>query len=342
MLGIFKKQLKAGLDIGQDSFKYVLLDEDRGIIHYGREKKILPKRDRKDYLITGEELTERLKAFLSACQKDCQKYNNNVNTAIQGEGTICQYIDLPKLTKKELDVAVPSQAMKYIPFPMETISLSYITVPSIKKEENKTGIFFVAAQKKSVEDMKNILEQCGLQIEGMETPVISLVREWARNHGKKDNFYALVHTGFRLTQVIILKDRHPYYCREFSIAGRDFTYAIQMGEQISWEEAEVYKMSYDATQKDVSMEPFMIKWLDDVKKSLGFFNKQFQNQSSSINQVFLSGGTALMKGLDMRLSEHINIPVICDTWDKIKVDSKFTQTVEPVKFKLAAGLVLKS
>ncbi|MEQ8190734.1 MAG: pilus assembly protein PilM, partial [Candidatus Eremiobacterota bacterium] len=97
-----------------------------------------------------------------------------------------------------------------------------------------------------------------------------------------------------------------------------------------------------ATQKDVSMEPFMIKWLDEVKKSLGFFNKQFRSQSVSIEKIFLSGGTALMKGLDRRLSEHINIPVEADTWDKIKVDSKFTQTVEPVKFKLAAGLVIKS
>lgn len=342
MLGIFKKQLKAGLDIGQDNLTYILLDEDRGIVHYGREEPVFPEREKKDDILKGEELKEKLKVFLSSCQKDCQNYSNNVNTAIQGEGTICQYIDLPKLTKKELDVAVPAQAIKYIPFSLDSVNISYITVPSIKQEANKTGIFFVAAQKKSVEDMKNILEQCGLVIDSMETPVMSLVREWARNHAMKDNFYALVHTGFRLTQVIILKDRYPYYCWEFSIAGRDLTYAMQMGEQISWKEAEGYKMSYDATQKDVSMEPFMIKWLDEVKKSLGFFNKQFRSQSVSIEKIFLSGGTALMKGLDRRLSEHINMPVDADTWDKIKIDSKFTQQIEPVKFKLAAGLVIKS
>ncbi|MEQ8225213.1 MAG: pilus assembly protein PilM, partial [Candidatus Eremiobacterota bacterium] len=182
MLGIFKKQLKAGLDIGQDSFKYILLDEDRGIVHYGSEEQVFPEREKKDDILKGEELKEKLKIFLSACQKDCQNYSNNVNTAIQGEGTICQYIDLPKLTKKELDVAVPAQAIKYIPFSLDSVNISYITVPSIKQEANKTGIFFVAAQKKSVEDMKNILEQCGLVIDSMETPVMSLVREWARNH----------------------------------------------------------------------------------------------------------------------------------------------------------------
>ncbi|MEQ8189044.1 MAG: pilus assembly protein PilM, partial [Candidatus Eremiobacterota bacterium] len=244
MLGLFKKQLKVGLDVGQDSLKYILMDEDRGIIHYGREEKNFPGREKKDDILAGERLKEKLKSFLSVCQKESSAFSNNVNTAIQGEGTICQYIDLPKLTKKEMDVAVPSQAVKYISFPLDTVNLSYITVPPIKKEENKTGIFFVAAQKKSVEDMKNMLEQCGLQIDSMETPVMSLVREWARNHGRNDNYYALVHTGFRLTQVIILKDRYPYYCREFSIAGRDFTYAMQMGEQISWEDAEGYKMSY--------------------------------------------------------------------------------------------------
>ena len=340
MLGLFKKQLKAGLDIGQDSLKYILLDEGRGIIHYGREEKNFPGREKKDDILAGERLKEKLKSFLSVCQKECSAFSDNVNTAIHCEDTICQYIDLPKLTKKEMDVAVPSRAIKYIPFPMDTVNLSYITVPSIKKEENKTGIFFDAAQKKSVEDMKNMLEQCGLQIENMCSPVLSLVREWSKNHGLKDNFYVLVHTGFCMTYVIILQDRYPYYFREFSTGGRDFTYAIQMGEQISWKEAEGYKMSYDATEKDISMEPFMIKWLDEVKKSLEFFNKQFRSQSISINKVFLSGGTALMKGLDSRLSEYINIPVISDTWNRIKIDTKFTGSLEPVKFKLVSGLAL--
>jgi type IV pilus assembly protein PilM len=342
MFSMFRKPLKAGLDVGRDTLKYVLLDEDRGIIHYARKEKLIPKREGKDHILKGEELRESLKAFLANCQKDCSNYSNIVNTAIQGEGTICQYIDLPKLGKKELDVAVPCQAMKYIPFPMDTVNFSYLTVPSIKKEDDKTGIFFIAAQKKLVEDMKNLLEQSDLQIEGMEIPALSLVRVWAKNRNMpKDNFYALVHTGFRLTHVIVLKDHYPYYCRDVSIAGRDFTYAIQMNEQISWEEAENYKLSYDATQKDVFMEPFMIKWLDDVKKSLGFFNKQFRSQSISINQIFFSGGTSMMKGLARRLSEHINIPVISAQWDRVKIDSKFTQTLEPARFSLSVGLALK-
>jgi len=278
--------------------------------------------------------------LLKNCKKDCPLYKSAVSTAIQGEGTVSRYIEMPRLSKKELDTAVTSQALKYIPFPMESVNLSYITVPQIEAEKNKTGVFFVAAQKKSIEYMKNILEKCGLELERIETPVMAMVRAFARNHKlPSDRFFALIHTGFRLTHLVVIRDRYPYYSREISLAGRDFTYAFQMGQQSSWEEGENYKLNYDVAECDVSIEPFITRWQKEIKKSLSFFTKQLPG-NCKVEEVYISGGSSLLKGLDKRLEEYLKIPVKIGCWDQIKRCDKFSHIKEVGIYEIATGLAL--
>ena len=130
---------------------------------------ILPERNSKDDILKDEALIKKLTFLLNDCKKDCPGYRNHIKTTLQGEGVISRYIELPKMDKKEVRLAVTSQAIKYIPFPMDTVNLSYINVPAISSESNKMGIFFVAAQKKSVEEIKKILEGAGLELEAVET-----------------------------------------------------------------------------------------------------------------------------------------------------------------------------
>lgn len=336
MLGMFRKQFKIGLDIGQDSLKYAILHPDQTTVNQLWKIKLFPEREAKDQILKGDELKKRLTEILKMCQKECRNYSNSVNSVIQGEGTVYGYLELPDLGKKELDVAVPSQAMKYIPFSMESTHLSYVKIPMILPRENKTGVFYVAAQKKFVDDIKNIMEQSGLKLETMDVSVFSLVREFSRNHSlEKDMCYALIHTGFRATYVIVIRNGYPYYIRDLSIGGRDFTYAFQMGEQWSWQDSEKYKLQYDVTSRQVSIEPFLIRWLEEIKKSLTFFSKEFSRASVSVKEIYLSGGTASFKGLDNRLSEHVQLPVHIDTWDLIKA------TGDAVEYKVSVGAVMK-
>jgi len=338
MFGLFRKNFKVGLDLGEDSLKYSVVDGGTVIDLW--QGKLIPARKNKDHILKDEDLTNRIIDLLKNCKKDCPLYKSAVNTAIQGEGTVSRYIEMPKLSKKELDTAVTSQALKYIPFPMESVNLSYVTVPQIEAEKNKTGIFFVAAQKKSIEDMKNTLKKCGLELERIETPVMAMARAFSRNHKlPSDRFFALIHTGFRLTHLVVIRDRYPYYSREISLAGRDFTYAFQMGQQSSWEESENYKLNYDVMECDVSIEPFIARWQKEVKKSLGFFTKQLPG-NCKVEELYLSGGTSLLKGLDKRLEEYLKMPVKNGFWDQIKRVDKFSHIKEVGIYEIATGLAL--
>jgi len=339
---MFRKKISLGLDLGRYSVKFAALNPDNGRIEKLRRLELNPDRQSREETLPGDELCRRIDRFVKDCHKEGGECKGTVKTAIQGEDTICRYLELPPLSKKEMETAIPSQAMKFIPFPMSSISFSWLSVPPVIKGEKKNAIFFVAAQKKTVEEISGTLKNCGFDISRIEVPVLPLVREFSNNYNSpKDRFHALVHVGDRFTHVVILRDRYPYYAREISLAGRDFTYAIQMASQSSWREAEEAKKYFDAMTSDVAMEPFLQSWMTEIKKSLDFFKSQFPEVSPEFAQVFLSGGSAYLKNLTLRLSEHLGLPVTVNTWNRIDGEKKDSDQAGAAVFKVALGLALE-
>jgi len=148
-----------------------------------------------------------------------------------------------------------------------------------------------------------------------------------------------VVTGYQRTSVVLLKGPHPYFCREFRLAGSDFTYAFQMGDQVDWPEAERRKREYDVGEKDFKVESFVQRWLGDVQRSLSYAAQKHAQLVPT--QVILSGGTALWKGLAGRLSEFLSLPVRLHQWDRLKLSGSSGPN-EIALYDEAIGLVCRS
>lgn len=338
---MFHKHLTTGLDLGQHSVKFSLVENEIGNVLEIYEAPILPARQSREESLAGEDLKQRLTSLVKTVQKERPSFLRGVNTAIQGEGTLCRYLELPPLSPKEMEVAVPSQAMKFIPFPKGEMKISYFQVPPLSPGEKKNTIFFVAAQQSAVQELAQLLEGCGLEVQRVEIPILALVREYARNYEMPpDQFVALVNVGFRLTEIVVLREGYPYFAREFLLAGRDFTYAFQMSGQSSWEEAERHKLSYDTVLRDVAIEPALTRWMDEVKKTIVSFSGSFPGQAIAVQQVVLSGGTANWKNLSQRLSEHLELPVLASSWNRVKPREKTPDADKSCTYKVAVGLAL--
>ena len=69
------------------------------------------------------------------------------DTVLQGDEVyrnFVRYIEIPKISTKELEVALPIEAGKFIPFPMGEESISYRIVPPLSNDIKKMGVTFVA------------------------------------------------------------------------------------------------------------------------------------------------------------------------------------------------------
>lgn len=334
------KQLQLGFDMGQESLKFSMVEQGRSKIAGLWHSEIFPDREDKDQVMGEDSLCARLKAITTELKDKLPHFSMESNGVIQGEWTVNQYLELPVLSKKELDLAVEAKAMKNIPFGADQINLDYIQVPPVSGDSKKTGVFVAAAHREVLEKYKNFLNGCGLKIQRLETTVMPLAREFSHNHRDMGNgCFLIIHSGYRITHLLIIKNGFPYYAREFNLAGRDFTYAFQMAFQTTWAQAEKYKTDYDALRRDPTIEPFISRWLDEVKRSIRFFSDSFADADLKIEKIFISGGTAGMRNLDRLLSSHLSIPVELDRWESIKVASE-AKELDPWLFKVAAGLAL--
>jgi len=337
---MFRKRTLVGLDMGQYAIRCAVLEPDSGVVKSLLTVQTLPQRSQRGEDAGRHELALRLSEFAALYTRECGIFGKNFNVAVQGTSTVFKYLELPPLKPRELEVAVPSRAFKHIPFPADRVTISCMQVPPLSKGERKSTVFFIAEQNSVLNELRELVRGCGLNVQRIETPVLSLTRLFTRNiQFPADRLYVIVHSGIRNSYVIIGKEQYPYFAREFALAGRDLIYAFQMGAQISWNAAEEMLARYDVTIEDPAIEPFIAKWLDEVKRSVDYFAKQSRVPVTDIDSVFLTGGIAHVKGLEKRLHRHLSIPVTTLKADRIRVDEG-GQRDDFADYSVAIGLAL--
>ena len=336
---MFAKKIYIGLDIGHHSVKAAVTGPNKRDIIDLAEAEITPGRTLLDEKSTDEQVTDAIRRVCAQYTDKGSKFNPSVVCALQGEGAVCRYLEIPKLDKSRQELAIQSAVIKNISFPLEEAFLNHIPVPTLTKKDS-AGIFFFAIKKSSTAKLQVLIEKSAVKIERFELPAVSLIRGFNLNHDTvTDQCTAIVHVGSSHTLMIILRNGNPYYVREFATAGRDFTYAFQMGNQSTWKEAEEHKYAYDATKKEIPIEPVLTRWMDQVKKTLTAFSKLEKSAAIAVDGVYLTGGSSNLKGLDRRLSEVLNIPVTVETWGKIKAGGDLGRRLCGA-FTVALGMVL--
>lgn len=336
---MFRKPLLTAVDLGAHSLKCAVVESGTGRIKSLWQGELVPERASNGQELQADDLCARISSLLKSCQQEGMALGRRVSTSIQG--SVSGYLELPPLSPRELDNAVPSAACKSIAFPMKDVKLSFVTVPTLGSDGKKCGVFYVAALKKDIDHLRGILGRCNLDVGSLEPPELALAREFSKNNPTAPGeFVCLVHVGYGLTHVVVARNGYPYFTRNFTLAGKDFTYAFQMGLQSSWVQAEQYKLAYDATTREVPIEPFLTRWLNGVRDSVAFFVDRFPGQDFTLEKIVLSGGSAAWKGLDARLAEHMQVPVVVSGLDRLKLDTKGKPAEDLCAYKVAIGLAL--
>lgn len=335
----FKKKKNTCIDLGSYEVKCAVMDQNsQKIDNFWNEKLDITQYSPTDSYYELE-YKRIIPILLEKLQKEVEGFDpSNIFTSIQGNGNTGGYMEIPRGSQKEIELSLHNRLKKIMPFSLEEHLLNYFQVPPIDKLENKISVFFIVTPKSNIETIKKIFKNFGIDIKRMEASFISLAREFYQNHRlPNDKYYMIVNIGFKITHIIIVRGTVPYYVRELPLAGRDFTNAFLKGTQLTWEEAEKYKLNYNVLNRDLSAEAILTKWLDEVNRSLVYFIETYLYLSDARPEmIYLSGGGALFKGLDKRLSDYLEIDTIIDRWGELKAQNP----EEAYKFKLCAGLGL--
>ncbi len=330
-MSIFGKKVQVGLNIGSYSLQGASLAANSHKPWVWRDV-LFPSRDGIDDALTEHDLRARVKSFLKPHEKTLALTKGQVVLGIQGDSLTTGYLPLPKLKDEEIDMAVRSTVTREVPFPIDTLDIAHVPVEPLKGD--KTAVFYSVWKKVTTHQLHEIAAFCNLTIRRLEATGIALTRELYRNRSlDPDAFYAIVDIGFAMTQILLVKGGFPYFLRDVPIGGKDITYAIQVGSQVSWEEAENVKKSLPLYEMIHTVNPVLSEIHYEVKRSLDYCCSRLE--CPQVAGVFLSGGTSLLADFPDWLEEELRLSVTRESWEKLDVADN-----EAPLHKVSVGLAL--
>ena len=159
--------------------------------------------------------------------------------------------------------------------------------------------------------------------------------------------YAMLDIGESRSTLAILKDRKLAFVREISIGGRDLTHSIANMLGKTEEEAEDIKTELrldSPAENDVPALGAVKALIDglcaELQRSFDYYQAQYRE--GAVSHLFMSGGTARMKGLDAFMTGAIGVAPFTDNpFRKVRIhkgiDKAELGLIAPC-MTLAAGL----
>lgn len=345
-MGLFTPKGVVGVDIGTSSIKVVEIKSEgtrNRLFTYGV---VDIKNDivRSDSEESQARLTEALKSIIKKAGVSAKKSIS----ALPSFSVFSAVMELPKMPVGELSSAVKWEARRYIPFPVETMTMDWKVLPSLKSDKTdvpKTRILLNAAPKNLVNKYQRIFKNAGLKLIAIETESFALARSLV---GVDATTVAVINIGSTATEVSIIENGLPVLCRGVDMGGRAITSAVANSLNVGMSRAEQFKLDLGAHPEahggeiPPAIKPVLQNIVGEVKNT---FTAYQTSGGSPVTKVILSGGSAHLGMLRAYLTESLQAKVwLGDPWARLVYPPELKETLLSIAplFGVAVGLAMRT
>ncbi|MBQ7529903.1 type IV pilus assembly protein PilM [bacterium] len=249
--------------------------------------------------------------------------DSRVVASVSGQSVIVRPIHMPKMSSKELKSAIKYQADNYLPYsPDDALIDGIIIRDTLPEEPNQMEVLFVAAPQEILTNTRELIELAGATVESVDLEPFAILRALNESNPElcaSDKNIAVVNLGASFGSISVFKNGTLRLSRTISVAGNDFTKALGKELNLSFEEAEKFKIEKCVVLVGENSEPvspttqrafkYILPVLEelgkDIKRSIDYY--QSRKQDESVDVIILSGGAARLKNIDVYLSDKLNI-----------------------------------
>lgn len=274
--------------------------------------------------------------------------------AVAGPTVITKIVQLSAFLKEDdMEQQIRAEADQYIPFPIDEVSLDFqVLGPAKGRPEEDVDVLLAACRRDQVEARTLALELAGMQPRVVDIQnhaleaAARLLRHQMPSEGK-DKTIALVDLGASATNMLFLHDLSLVYAREVAFGGRQLTEEIMRAFEMSAEEAGRAQRSGTLPERYVAdiQNPFIDDIAQQIDRGLQFFFSAMPD-FASVDQIILTGGSALISGLPERISDRVSVPTVAARpFAKLSVASRANPKLlarEEASLLLVAGLALRA
>ncbi len=343
-MGLFSKSDNSflGIDIGDSSLKMVELEKKGKKIYltnYAFSENI------NDVKFTKIDDSAYLSKAISKVRAEAKIQAKRVTASLPTFAVFSSIITLTNIDKKNLTNAVLEEAKKVIPLPLEEMKIDFKVIPELDSQAIKSNVrvFLTCSPRKIVRKYIDVFHQANLELSYLETETFSLVRSLI---GNDKSTIMIVEVGANSTDISVVRESIPVLNRSLEVCGNSITKALMEKMDLSFFEAEQFKIDLSISAKNNDPVPAIIvktiaPIISEIKYMLDFYNMSNQGQ---IEKIILSGGSSLLISLVDYLSAKLNMQVIIgDPFSRILYPDELKSIISEAgpRLAVAVGLALR-
>ena len=348
-----------GIDIGSSAIKVVELRkkggkavlETYGAISLGSYAGV--DAGRVTYLPI-EKIVEALKEVL----KQAGVTTASSAFSIPVQSSLIFAIDLPVQVKEnEMAAIVSTEARKYIPLPINEVSVDYFSLP--KKEASfqesndptivavpveKTKVLVVATQNDAISKARSIVSQCSLSASFFEIEIFSSIRS---NFERELSLVLLMDFGASRTKLSLVEYGMVTSYHSIDRGGADISESIAQSLNIPFSQAEKIKKDFGllGNPAEPTLADVIKTHTDYIFAEANSVLLAYEKKSNrTISKVILSGGGCLLKGLKETAVNNFQIGVeMGQPFSKVGSPAFLDKVLEATgpEFAVSIGLALR-
>ncbi len=245
-----------------------------------------------------------------------------VRVGIASPRLIVRQIEMPVMSRADLAGALRFQIQELIPIPVDEAVVDFAVldeyIPEASHGADNDGepvmrVLLAAAQRSMVLRLVEAVESAGLPVESVDLIPLALVRSLATTSDHDGGAEGIVSIGGGVTSVVVHEGGMPRFVRVLGSGGRLLTEAIAASLDATYDQAESLKRQIGLVDDDAVSQakaaterPFGAL-LDEIRSSLDYYRNQ--PGAARLTRVQLTGGGALMAGVQDRLGALLGVPI---------------------------------
>ena len=355
--------MSIGLDIGKFSIKLIELEKSNDSISV----KNIGKKNLFDDLNKFDH-DKISKSQIKACIEDlCNQMKikpkkiKNITSSLSGKLIDVRQISTLEMPDHELSVSLELEAKKHVPLDGTDAIIDYHLLGSNNEKLDQINLILSTTTKNIISEHAELLKNCKIKpgVFDADPIAISNIHQYS-NELSEQGSDVLVNIGNSSTTIVVWGKNSSFFTREIEIAGDrinkelirkyNFDYLsaeskkIENGIKSLDEDKENEEVSEESSEVDTMPGGIMIEektifneLVDEIRKTLRFYMKN--NNNSFFNTFYITGGGALLPGLDEFITNNLNVKVeLLDPFKKINNSNKVDN---PFEFSVALGLALR-
>lgn len=243
---------------------------------------------------------------------------NRVAVTVPVAKTFTRTITVPRLSAKELNEAVRTEAEQYTPVPIDNLYMDYSVV---KKTDKEMELLIMAIPKKIIDSYMDFVTLIGLEPVAFETTIGAGARLFV--HAEQSDVPTVLMDFGSISTDITIYDKGLVVTGTVPGGGDTFTDRIAQQLNISKQQAHTIKTEYGLSMSKKqaaimgALEPDLASLLKEVRRILRYYEER-SGGKNSIKQIVSMGGGANMPGLSEYMTNKLRLPVrMCDPWHKL-------------------------